>query len=146
MSLCLKTNCVTEAEPPHVLGRTTHSIGTTPVPSSLTFAAGHGLMPCSISLADSSEGQQFLAALHGRIKNKQTNRTLLAVQSLIFPSSRRYIILSVHLPIAVREFPCSNLFQLLASPFAAFPPSCVCHRLQIIHSKSRYKQPATLKT
>lgn len=128
------------------LGEQPTARGTTPVPSSLTFAAGHGLMPCSISLADSSEGQQFLAALHGRETNIQTNKTLLAVQSFIFPSPHRYIILSVHLPIAVQEFPCSNPFQLLASPFAAFPPSCVCHRLQIIHSKPKYKQPATLKT
>lgn len=80
------------------------------------------------------------------MEEKKKKKALLDVQSLIFPSPHRYIILSVHLSIAVQQFPCSTPFQLLASPFAAFPASCVCHRLQIIHSKPRYKQPATIKT
>jgi len=43
--------------------------GIVPVLRSLTFTAGHGLMPCPISLADSREGQQLLIALHGREKH-----------------------------------------------------------------------------
>lgn len=37
-------------------------------------------------------------------------------------------------------------FQSLSSPSAAFSLPCVRHRLQILRSRPRYEQPATIKT
>lgn len=69
MSLWPQTNWVIEAEPPMFLEGESHGGCIIPVLRSLTFTAGHGLMPCPISLADSREGQQLSVALHGREKH-----------------------------------------------------------------------------
>lgn len=88
-----------------------------PILRSLTFTAGHGLMPCAISLADSREGHQLFVTLHGREK------LLLVVQSLWFLPHIKILfcvpifsLLSNICPSAV----CSSCYLLLPSLYPVF--------------------------
>lgn len=69
-------------------------------------------------------------------------KTSVGCAEPLIPSPHKNIFLCAHLFTAVRYLSLCSLFQLPSPP--AFPLSCICYRLRILHSRPRYQQTATI--